>query len=80
MNYVLRCEINYFEEINLHIFANLHKSRVYAAIGHIQLDKITTRLIQKFIISLAQDGTNEITKKPLSHRSLMMQEVLLKLV
>lgn len=45
--------------------------RVYAAIGHIRLDKITTRLIQKFINSLAQDGTNEITKKPLSHKTMV---------
>lgn len=45
--------------------------RVYAAIGHIRLDKITTRLIQKFINSLAQDGVNEITKKPLSHKTMV---------
>lgn len=45
--------------------------RVYAAIGHIRLDKITTRLIQKFINFLAQDGVNEITKKPLSHKTMV---------
>ncbi len=45
--------------------------RVYAAIGHIRLDKITTRVIQKFINSLAQDGTNEITKQPLSHKTMV---------
>lgn len=45
--------------------------RVYAAIGHIRLDKITTQLIQKFINFLAQDGVNEITKKPLSHKTMV---------
>lgn len=45
--------------------------RVYAAIGHIRLDKLTTRVIQKFINSLALDGTNEITKKPLSHKTMV---------
>ena len=47
------------------------RKRVYAAIGHIRLDKITTRLIQKFINSLAQDGVNEITKKPLSYKTMV---------
>lgn len=45
--------------------------RVYEAIGHIRLDKITTRVIQKFINSLAQDGTNERTGKPLSHKTMV---------
>ncbi len=38
---------------------------------HIRLDKITTRVIQKFINSLAQDGTNERTGKPLSHKTMV---------
>ena len=40
--------------------------RVYKAIGHLRLDKITARDIQKFINSLAQEGVNEHTGKPLS--------------
>lgn len=45
--------------------------RVYESIGYFRLDKITTRVIQKFINSLAQDGTNERTGKPLSHKTMV---------
>ena len=45
--------------------------RVYAAIGHIRLDKLTTREIQKFINSLAKDGVNEHTGKPLSRKTMI---------
>lgn len=45
--------------------------RVYAVIGHIRLDKLTTREIQKFINSLAKDGVNEHTGKPLSRKTMI---------
>ncbi len=45
--------------------------RTYAAIGHIRLDKLTTREIQKFINSLAADGTHERTGKPLSRKTMV---------
>lgn len=45
--------------------------RVYAAIGHIRLDKLTTREIQKFINSLAKDGVNENTGKALSKKTMV---------
>lgn len=42
------------------------KDRTYKAIGHLRLDRITTAHIQKFINSLAQEGTNKHTGKGLS--------------
>ena len=45
--------------------------RVYAAIGHIRLDKLTTCEIQKFINSLAKDGVNERTGKALSRKTMV---------
>ena len=45
--------------------------RTYAAIGHIRLDKLTTREIQKFINSLAKDGVNEHNGKPLSRKTMV---------
>ena len=45
--------------------------RVYAAISHIRLDKLTTREIQKFINSLAKDGVNERTGKALSRKTMV---------
>lgn len=45
--------------------------RVYSAIGHIRLDKLTTREIQKFINSLAKDGANENTGKALAHKTMI---------
>lgn len=45
--------------------------RVYKAIGHIRLDKLTTREIQKFINSLAQEGVNENTGKALSRKTMV---------
>ena len=44
---------------------------MYAAIGHIRLDKLTTREIQKFINSLAKDGVNENTGKALSRKTMV---------
>ena len=45
--------------------------RTYAALGHIRLDKLTTREIQKFINSLAQEGANENTGGALSHKTMI---------
>lgn len=45
--------------------------RVYKEIGHIRLDNLTAREIQKFINSLAQDGVNENTGKALSHKTMV---------
>lgn len=39
--------------------------------GHIRLDNLTAREIQKFINSLAQDGVNENTGKALSHKTMV---------
>ena len=45
--------------------------RVYPAIGHLKLDKITSRDIQKFINDLAVNGKNLQTGKPLSRKTLV---------
>ncbi len=45
--------------------------RVYVAIGHIRLDRLTTREIQKLINSLAKDGVNENTGKALSRKTMV---------
>jgi len=47
-----------------------YKNRTYSAIGHLRLDKITTRTIQHFINSLSQDGVNERTGKGLSPKTI----------
>jgi len=46
------------------------RKRVYAEIGHLRIDKITTRDIQKFISSLSKDGVNQKTGGPLSPKSV----------
>lgn len=45
-------------------------SRVYPAIGHLRIDKITARDIQKFINSLAKEGANKRNGKPLSQKTM----------
>lgn len=45
-------------------------SRVYPAIGHLRMDKITTRDVQKFINSLAKSGANKRNGKPLSQKTM----------
>lgn len=45
--------------------------RTFAALGHIRLDKLTTREIQKFINSLAKEGANENTGGALSHKTMI---------
>ena len=44
--------------------------RVYPAIGHLRIDKITPRQIQAFLNSMARDGANVRTGKPLSPKTI----------
>lgn len=44
--------------------------RVYPAIGHLRMDKITARQLQSFVNSLAKDGANEKTDKPLAPKTI----------
>ena len=46
-------------------------TRVYPAIGHLKLDKITSRDIQKFINDLAVNGKNLQNGQPLSRKTLV---------
>jgi len=46
------------------------RKRVYAAIGHLRMDKITPRQIQAFVNSLSKDGANERTGKPLAPKTI----------
>ncbi len=45
------------------------KERVYKAIGHLYINEISTRQIQKFINSLAKEGANKTTGGALSTKS-----------
>ena len=49
---------------------HLFTDRVYPAIGHLRIDKITARDIQKFINSLAKPGANKRNGKPLSQKTI----------
>ena len=44
--------------------------RIYPAIGHLRMDKITPRQLQAFVNSLAKDGANEKTGKPLAPKTI----------
>lgn len=44
--------------------------RIYPAIGHLRMDKITARQLQGFVNSLAKDGANEKTGKPLAPKTI----------
>ena len=46
-------------------------NRVYPAIGHIRLDKITGRHIQQFVNDLINNGKNERTGKPLARKTVV---------
>ena len=46
------------------------RKRVYAAIGHLRMDKITPRQIQAFVNGLSKDGANERTGKPLAPKTI----------
>lgn len=45
--------------------------RVYPAIGHLRIDKITARHLQGFVNSLAKEGANEKTGKPLAPKTIL---------
>ena len=44
--------------------------RVYPAIGHLRIDKITAKHLQGFVNSLAKEGANEKTDKPLAPKTI----------
>lgn len=44
--------------------------RAYPAIGHLRIDKITARHLQGFVNSLAKEGANEKTGKPLTPKTI----------
>lgn len=46
------------------------RGRIYKAIGHLRIDKITARHIQLFINTLSKDGANEKTGGPLSAKTI----------
>ena len=46
------------------------RHRVYPAIGHLSIDKITVRQLQAFVNSLAKEGSNEKTGKPLAPKTI----------
>ena len=45
--------------------------RVYPAIGHLRIDKLSARQIQGFINSLAMEGANELNGKPLARKTMV---------
>ncbi len=47
------------------------RDRVYPAIGHLRLDKITGRHIQQFVNDLALNGKSKKTGKPLSRKTVV---------
>ena len=44
--------------------------RIYPAIGHLRIDKINARQLQGFVNSLAKEGANEKTGKPLAPKTI----------
>ena len=46
------------------------KHRVYPAIGHLRIDKITARQLQGFVNSLAKEGASEKTGKALAPKTI----------
>lgn len=44
--------------------------RIYPAIGHLRIDKITARQLQGFVNSLVKEGANEKTGKPLAPKTI----------
>lgn len=45
--------------------------RVYPAIGHLRMDKITARQLQGFVNSLAKEGASEKTGKALASKTIL---------
>lgn len=46
------------------------RHRIYPVIGHLRIDKITPRQLQAFVNSLAKEGANEKTGKPLAPKTI----------
>lgn len=46
------------------------RTRIYKAIGHLRMDKISPRQIQTFVNTLSKDGANERTGKPLAPKTI----------
>ena len=46
------------------------RKRIYGAIGHLRMDKISPRQIQFFVNSLSKEGANERTGKPLAPKTI----------
>ena len=46
------------------------RKRVYAALGHMRMDKITPRDIQMFVNSMLENGANEKNGKPLAPKTV----------
>ena len=46
------------------------RKRVYAALGHMRMDRITPRDIQIFVNSMLEDGANEKNGKPLAPKTV----------
>ena len=49
----------------------LSSRRVYPAIGHLRMDKITARYIQKFITDISKNGKHAKTGKPLARKTIV---------
>lgn len=70
------CEewFNEYAKTNLrhttYLYLYHQRLRINKAIGHLRMDKITTRQIQAFINSLSKEGANEINGNPLSPKSV----------
>ncbi|MCL2053757.1 MAG: site-specific integrase [Oscillospiraceae bacterium] len=48
--------------------------KVYPALGHLRLDKVSTRNVQLFINSLSKDGANEVIGKPLAPKTVRLYQ------
>lgn len=46
------------------------RERIYKAIGHLRMDKISPRQIQAFVNTLSKDGASEKTGKPLAPKTI----------
>lgn len=44
--------------------------RIYHAIGHLRIDRISPRQLQGFVNSLTKEGANEKTGKPLAPKTI----------
>ena len=47
------------------------RTRIYPALGHLKLSKVTTRDVQRFINDLFENGRSLVTNKPLSRKTVV---------